>query len=399
MPKRRHNIIDQVLVSLIAVLILGLLDTAASRIHLLDPLCRAINNFHLSDMFFQIMDDTGEKTESSLITIVDVSNLHGRGEIANVIDEINEYEPAVLGIDIIFEGLKNDTIGSERVAEAILNTSQPVVAFQLTQYDNEKDIFTQSRHSFFTTDGHITEGFSNIDADMLDGNIRKIQSEMSFQKKNVGSLSYEIAKAFDSKVAKEQPASGKRMIDFSPTHFPVVSYDSIAENSALLEGRIVLLGCTHEKEDTHYSPYGRTPGVLIQAYAVQTFLENKQMDVFSDNVAILVSCLVILLTQIFKDRLNRLISKLRNRYVRQLFNLPLVKQIINFVWIAFLIWIDFLVFVRYGYYIPFTAILLSTALLGDAEEVYDSILDIFKKQYPANGQTVNNNAEIEYVEQ
>lgn len=388
MRKLAYSITNQVLVSLIAVLILGVLDTAVSRIHLLDPLYRSINNFHLSDMFFQIMADSGEDTESSLITIVDISELHDRGQIANVINEINKYDPQVLGIDVIFEGLKGDTIGSDKLADAILNTSQPVVAFQLTQYDNNKETFTKSRHSFFTTGGDINEGFSNIESDILDGSIRKIQSERNFQGHKVGSLSYEIAKAFDSEVVKVQPGSGKRMIDYSPTKFPTIRYDSIAENSKLLQGHIVILGCTHEEQDMHYSPYGRTPGVIIQAYAVQTFIENKQMDVFSNNVATFVSFFLVLLTQIFKKNLSNLTTKYCNDYVRYVFNLPLVQQIINFIWIVLLIWIDFLIFVRYGYYLSFTAILLSTALLGDAETVYNSTLNVFKPQNKANGNTV-----------
>ena len=373
--------IDHVIITLLALLIMWLLSFVVLNVTFFDPISRALKNYQLSDMFYQIEKDSGVETESPLITIVDISSVYDRSQIAKVIEDINECEPYLLGIDVIFEGLKGDTVGSDAIAEALMNSEKPVVAFKLTVYDNKTKEFTHSRHSFFTPSEGIVEGFSNVAHDAYGGALRYITTVRDCHGEKVYALAQEIARTYYPELPVDTVALTKRMIDYTPTIFPVVAHDSILQHRDLLNGRIVILGGMHDDADMHYSPYGRTAGTNIQAYAVQTLLENKRIEEFPPIVATLISFLLILFTQIFRYEFGRWANARRHLFLRTFFGSTLVNNIINFTWIGLLVWINFIIFIKFDYYFPSTLTLLAIAMLIEAQNFYRNMIQYIGNNY------------------
>lgn len=89
----------------------------------------------------------------------------------------------------------------------------------------------------------------------------------------IHSLSYCVAKTFGSTIPTVLPK--RQLIDYTPTKFPVVPYDSIMAYKDKIANHIVLLGAMNDDADMHDFPYGRTAGTNIQAYTMQTMLEHR----------------------------------------------------------------------------------------------------------------------------
>lgn len=373
--------IDHIIVTLLALLIMWFMSFIVLNVNFFNPISRSLQNFQLSDMYYQIMKDSGKETVSPLITIVDVSALYDRAEIAEVINKINDCNPRLVGVDIIFGGLKGDTLGSDLLAEAIMNTENPVVAYKLTEYDNEKKEFTSARHSFFAPSDGVSEGFSNVGHDAFGGPVRYITTTHNVNGERTYSLAYEIARCFDKDIALDSTSMDKRMIDYTPTVFPVVRYDSIEQNRDLLKNRIVILGGMHDDADMHYSPYGRTSGTYIQAYAVQTLMENKHIEELNSWVSAVVSFLMILLTQVFQSEFIRWSSKRKSLILQVIFGSTLINNLINFVWIGLLVWINFIVFVKFDCYFPSTMMLLGLAMLVESRSFYKIVIQKLGKKH------------------
>ena len=84
----------------------------------------------MSDLYYHILWSGNEPEQNDLITLVDVTDLHKRGDIAHTIEQVNQQEPKVLGIDIIFEGVKEDSLGNDSLMNALaMRPSETVSVF------------------------------------------------------------------------------------------------------------------------------------------------------------------------------------------------------------------------------------------------------------------------------
>lgn len=86
-------------------------------------MARAIKDFSMSDLYYHILWTGDEPEKSEVITLVDITDLHKRGQIAQTIEEVNKQHPKALGLDIIFEGLKDDSIGNDSLVNALSDCS------------------------------------------------------------------------------------------------------------------------------------------------------------------------------------------------------------------------------------------------------------------------------------
>jgi hypothetical protein len=91
----------------------------------------------MTDIYYKILNSDESTDVCSSITLVDMTELTQRKDIAQVIREINDMKQSVLGIDIIFEGEKSDAEGDTLLIEACMqgNSSNTVLAYKLTNSD------------------------------------------------------------------------------------------------------------------------------------------------------------------------------------------------------------------------------------------------------------------------
>ena len=87
----------------ISVVVVAIFAFCTLNLSFLNPIATALEEFSVTDIYYQMHSDMGEVRKSSLVTIVDMTELTSRQDIANTIEEIENHHPAVLGIYIVFD--------------------------------------------------------------------------------------------------------------------------------------------------------------------------------------------------------------------------------------------------------------------------------------------------------
>ena len=149
---RLLRFLEYVCITLIAFGILGVYALLAFNLKVFSPISKAIGDYSYEDFYYQILGNSEEKDTSNLVTIVDMTELTSRRDLANLLMEIESLHPKVMGVDIVFEGLKEDTIGNQMLVQAAKECHSAVYGYKLIDRTDE------SVHSFFMTDSiHETE--------------------------------------------------------------------------------------------------------------------------------------------------------------------------------------------------------------------------------------------------
>lgn len=96
-----------IVVTLIAIIIFGLCSFCTAHLSFFNPVSRALDNFYLSDLYYQMLDESDLRKKNDLITIVDATQLYDRSRIGQMFEEVAECKPAVIGVDCIYQGNPN----------------------------------------------------------------------------------------------------------------------------------------------------------------------------------------------------------------------------------------------------------------------------------------------------
>ena len=251
--------IDHVIVASLTIIIIELMFTIAINLDFLSPVVRAFKSFSMTDIYYKIQN-YGEPTEvCNTITLVDMTELTRRKDIAKVIQKINEMKPSVLGVDIIFEGEKSDLEGDELLAETCLNDNpdKTVFAYKLMNYDESVHSYQKSLHSFFSTGHEIKEGFVNL-IDNPEKSVRKYANILPCKDTLAHSFPSQISEIATMRAIGDEEF---HTINYKPIVFPVIKYNELDDYKEYIRDHIVLLGTTQEERDNYYTPIGQKTGL------------------------------------------------------------------------------------------------------------------------------------------
>lgn len=359
-----------------AVMILSLFYFVSMNISFLSPVARAIKDFSMSDLYYHILWTGDEPEKSEVITLVDITDLHKRGQIAQTIEEVNKQHPKALGLDIIFEGLKDDSIGNDSLVNALSDcSSETVTAFKLLDYNAPSKTFTSSLHSFFINDVPLIEGYTNVLSNGTNGSVRQFSISRRTKEMEVYSLP---AMLYMSAINDTLPSSVKepedRMINYVPTRFPVVRYDSIAQKADLIRDHIVLLGTVNEEQDMHYTPLGKMPGLEVQAFSLQTLLSQRDIHVVSEVWLIILAFIFCYLTQFIQYGAVRLVARRTDTVSIFLSGSFLFLRVITFSWLGLLAWLGFILYVKCNIYLAMTWIFAPVVLVAESRGLYSAFV-------------------------
>jgi CHASE2 domain-containing sensor protein len=145
--------IDNFFVSVFTVALLCLLFTVIKKLDFLNPVEKVLD-LSMIDLYYQI-NNTGEKTINQQISIVDITQLteRQRDSMAIVVNQIAEMNPAVLGVDIIFERQLANSKADSDLMIAFFEASETipiVMAEKLSSSNWESSNYTYITHSFFS---------------------------------------------------------------------------------------------------------------------------------------------------------------------------------------------------------------------------------------------------------
>lgn len=375
MKKLLHDLFnfDHLAVCITTLLLTALLVFLSFNITFLNPVARAVQEFSLSDLYYKVAwDDDGRPAMSNNITLVDITPLRNRADIGAVLDDVRRAGPAAVGVDVIFEGERDDVAADLALAEAALELPQAVFANKLTDYDGAKGEFTHSVQSFFATP-ETREGYTNAVGDMAPTCLRSLSVERRLNGRAVRSFTAAVAETYQGR-ALPADQCGDRLINYRFVDFPVVSHDSVALHPDLVKDRIVLLGTPGEEQDMHFTPLGKMSGLKVQAYAIQTLIDQRNVTTVGTDWQLLVSFIVCYLTAFWQYHWLRFTGRRKTPFGVFLSNSKILLRLITFAWLGLLVWLSYILYERFDVYVPMGLILAPVILVSESRGIYTALI-------------------------
>jgi CHASE2 domain-containing sensor protein len=214
------------------------------------------------------------------ITLVSIDACKGRLEIAGVIEQIASLNPKVIGLDVFFRNPmdpKPDSI----LENVIANCENLVTVCELRDERREsRDEYNTSVHNIFGR--REPEGFVNLDGDGS-STVRTFTPRLFLKKEQTMDTVYcfaaQVARLCSETAFQEMldRKGNSELINFRPLSFGEIDKNEIAENTALITGKTVLIGSL--KVDAHKTPVSpEMHGMEVHAYIISTILEGKYID-------------------------------------------------------------------------------------------------------------------------
>lgn len=372
---------DHLAVCLSTFAMLGLLSVVTFNLDILNPVADALDNFSPSDIFFDIEHSGSEPQQCEMITIVDMTELHQRGDIAMLFEEINMNDPLLVGVDLIFEGVKDDALGNELLTGAVQGMSDAAVfSRKLIDYNSDQDTFTGSVRSFFAEDLGVKEAYTNLNSNMQGKVIREMSIRQSNNEEELLSFPAQLAAKFDESLYERE--NENLIINYSNVSFPVVKWDEIAENSDLIEGHIVLVGTMTEEQDMHMTPLGKMAGLELQAYSLLTLLEHKNIQKTPWWITLLLGLILCYLLGLAIDSSEKLMDRYSNLgSITFLKESEIIVLILIFIFVVMACWIAFSTFINHSIIIEVDIILALLVLLFEGRKMYIGLIRALCKKH------------------
>ena len=348
----------------------------------LNPISETIKNFSVTDIYYRMM----QPEKNQWLTIVDMTSLRDRDEIARTLEEIEECRPKVIGMDCIFEKEKCDTLADNTLRRMAKHYRNIIYSYKLLNESEDDSVgYTQSVHSFFTNETSVREGVVEFERiDLYSGIKRTLKLRWMLNGNKVPSFAGEIANLYTEDFFAAE-ADGDLKINFTPTCFTVIKpsnpYD-ILEHKQLMEGRIVLFGAMTDENDMHYTPLGKMAGVELHAYATQTLLRKNQIKNLPRWLNTIISVLLVMLTNALQLMYLGWTSRSRSPFVRHMMGSTCIIGLITFMWISLLMWGTFICFCHYNVNLELEWSIAAMAFLSTSRSFYTACEDYLSLSLP-----------------
>ena len=369
---------DHFLITILAVFLMLLLTVITFTIPIFNPVVKALKNISAMDLFFQIENKMDVAEVCQDVVIVDMTELHSRSDIGQLLSDIYDARPKAIGVDLIFEGEK-DNIEEDLVLEKVVEKIAPITIFanKLVDYDVSEKKFRGCVMSYFRDLYSIEEGYTNLNDNMEHAVIRNttISQVTIFGKQ----LSFPVKLAIKSGM-KHIEHDGSVIIDFRPVRIPVLSFDQIKKKQNLLKGKVVLVGTMKEERDCFLSPLGKMPGIELQAYSLLTLMKHTSIAQLSKYVSILIAIVLCYVYELFLDAVAIFV---RTRKLRMRIFLSESRILLTFLPMLFfssVTMMAFLIFDIWSTSVDLVIILVMLSMVAFSRRLYWA----FKKMLESN---------------
>ena len=139
---RQSTLAKNIIITVFAFAMLGFITLIAVSVKPLNPLAMAVKNFSFTDIYYSILEETADPDTSMAVTIVDMTQLYRRGQLAQVLEDIQSCDPKAVGVDVAFDVEKDDFAGNDSlIALAVLNMTEKKYGKKIT-FDEMKKCVT-----------------------------------------------------------------------------------------------------------------------------------------------------------------------------------------------------------------------------------------------------------------
>lgn len=370
---RAEQVVHYLVVSLLAFAIVGFYVLIAFKLPIFSPVKDAIDDYSMTDFFYRVLEETSTPDTSNVVTIVDMTELIDRADLADCLMQIEACQPKAIGIDMVFEGLKPENPEGDELIMVAAEAVAPhaVFSFKLLDDSYNGERFTEGIHSFFRDSVGIHEGYANMFHSLYGG----MRRELSIAQNYKGEMRPSLIKAVADTYAGREVMPNKEhnlKINFAPKAFRVVDADSVAYYSDWLSDRVVLFGCMNDGVDQHVTPVGKIAGVKLLAYGVETLLKQEEVKEVTGWPLWLLSLLVVFLNKAILDQYDLFVKKRKSPFTRIMLSSTLVKSFVKFIWMSLVMVSTFILFSHYFISVNLTVALSAVAFSGSAENFYQA---------------------------
>lgn len=370
----QHELMRHVLVTFLAVAIMGFFAIITVKVEIMDPIRRTIADFSFTDIYYQIEREGDAPDTCRYITIVDMTKVTARGDIAKVLTDIEAANPKVVGLDCVFDNEGDDIEGNDAIIQVAEKYKNIVFAEKMLDWENDTIGYTKVIHSFFSEFVDINEGTVNMPRKLYDSMKRKTALTELYNGKRQLSFVSQVSNLYTGKdmVGKH---TGDININFSYTKFQVLQPDEVKAHPELIEGQIVLFGSMYEDADTHWSPLGRIAGVELLAYSIQSLIERTDVKNVPFIPFCIITLLIIFIVQVLQANYLKRTSLSSNMFTKYIIGSAYIMNILTFLFTSVFIGISFLIFCTFHISFNLAWALSVIAFLGVSRSLYAAIKD------------------------
>jgi hypothetical protein len=297
-----HTLFDTSVIAILSLCIVSFLDLS-----FLDPSSyyQANNEKGVSADLLQRIKYNGNKDDSYLIKLVDIGTLESRKEIANLLNRIYDQDPIFIGVDILFQGLKDreEDLCLVKAVEHIKDKS--VFACSI----NRNDSIT---HSFFC-DPKV------VDSCMKVTKVYEGLTSYTLNSRNKTIRTYQLGKyvhgyyfpTFSAKMQEKVSSdTTEHLIRYTPINFSPVSPRLDSVN---LKDYYVIVGDFSEGYDIFSTPVGILNGATIHAHTLNTIIKGdiKNTEDCTEFLYTFMICVLFAFILVLIDVINK---RLREKY-------------------------------------------------------------------------------------
>ncbi len=369
-----QELMRHVLVTFLAVAIMGFFAIITVTIEIMDPIRRTIADFSFTDIYYQIEREGAAPDTCRYITIVDMTKVTARGDIAKVLTDIEAANPKVVGLDCVFDNEGDDIEGNDAIIEVAEKYKNIVFAEKMLDWENDTIGYTKVIHSFFSEFVDINEGTVNMPRKLYDSMKRKTALTELYRGKHQLSFVSQVSNLYTGK-DMVGTHTGDININFSYTKFQVLQPDEVKAHPELIEGQIVLFGSMYEDADMHWSPLGKIAGVELLAYSIQSLIERTDIKYMPFIPFCIITLLIIFIVQVLQANYLRWTGLSSNMFTKYIIGSAYVMNILTFLFTSVFIGISFLIFCTFHISFNLAWALSVIAFLGVSRSLYAAIKD------------------------
>ncbi len=343
----------------------------------LDPVKRAIKDFSFTDIYYEIQKESSLPDTSRIVTIVDMTKLTSRTDIASLLAEIEEHGPKVVGLDVCFDNEGEDYEGNDTLIAVASRYRNVVYSMKMLDWANDSIGWTKCIHSFFYEITPLIEGTTNMPRALYDSMKRRVPVCERYEGKIYPSFVTQVSNLYAGR-----DLVGKRTedvkINFSPTVFRVLSPEEVAGHPELIEGQIVLVGAMYEEADRHWTPVGKIAGVELLAYGIHSIIYSNEIKDMPFAFLCIVSLMVIFIVEVIQHWYLQTMAASNWIFVRYILGSTYVMSILTFLFTSVLLGLSFLIFKLYGLSFNLAWALSVITFLGTSRSMYTALKNYFK---------------------
>ncbi len=366
--------------TIFVILVSYLLQMVTVNIDFFNPVTQALSDFKVTDVVYSKLKD--KRPPEQEIVMVNIGNLDRAG-LAAVLQRINEYEPAAVGIDAFFKRPK-DPFGDSALATVFANTKNLVLVSKLDSVDS-LDHFNHLVKSAEMFSFTANSGFANF---VTGGDEGYLTTRKFTTLQEVGDT---VEYSFTSRLlALYDPVRFKKL-DARPKQLEIINYSGNLEryfkfdypevldpnmDLSVIKGKIVLMGFMGEPmgepslTDIFFTPLnereaGRSHpdmyGITVHANILSMMLGGYYIDQapsWFDPLLAIVLCMLNVALFIWVGNQFRDFAQLSMRII----------QIIEGTVITFIM---FYLLTNHDYNVDFTLTLVLVFLTADLAEIYE----------------------------